>query len=221
MPRDEGAGAPHAAGATEAAIAWLLVPRPLVLASASSARLRLLRDAGFDPRVVVSGVDESGVVEADPAALVRLLAERKALAVASTLSGDELVVGCDSLLELDGAVLGKPSSPADAVGRWYRMRGRSGSLLTGHCIVDVASGRCESATAATVVRFGTPSDAEIEAYVATGEPLHVAGAFTLDGRSAPFLAGIDGDAGNVIGLSLPLLRTLLTRHGVAVTSLWS
>lgn len=195
--------------------------RPLVLASASPARLRLLRDAGFAPSVVVSGVDERGVVEDDPAVLVRVLAERKALAVAAGLSGDELVVGCDSMLSLDGEVLGKPSSPADAVARWHRMRGRAGTLLTGHCVVDVATGRCESATAATAVRFGTPTDAEVAAYVATGEPLQVAGAFTLDGRSAPFVDGIDGDAGTVIGLSLPLLRTLLGRHGVAVTSLWS
>jgi septum formation protein len=192
-----------------------------VLASASPARLRLLRDAGFAPEVVVSGVDESGVLEDDPSVLVRVLAERKARAVADGLSGDELVVGGDSMLVLDGEVLGKPSSPADAVSRWHRMRGRSGALLTGHAVLDVASGRCESATASTLVRFGTPSDAEVEAYVASGEPLHVAGAFTLDGRSAPFLAGIDGDAGNVIGLSLPLLRALLARHGVEVTELWS
>ena len=192
-----------------------------MLASASPARLRLLRDAGFAPRVVVSGVDETDLHEDDPSVLVRLLAERKALAVAAGLAGDELVVGCDSMLVLDGEVLGKPSSPAVAVARWHRMRGRSGALLTGHCVVDVATGRCESATASTVVRFGTPSDAEVEAYVATGEPLHVAGAFTLDGRSAAFLDGIDGDAGNVIGLSLPLLRTLLGRQGVEVTSLWS
>jgi septum formation protein len=196
-------------------------PRPLVLASASPARLRLLRDAGFAPRVVVSGVDESGVVEDDPSVLVRVLAERKGLAVAAGLTGDELVVGCDSLLVLGGEVMGKPDSPADAVARWHRMRGRSGCLLTGHVVVDVATGRCESGTASTLVRFGTPSDAEVAAYVATGEPLHVAGAFTLDGRSAPFLAGIEGDAGNVIGLSLPLLRALLARHGVEVTDLWS
>jgi septum formation protein len=195
--------------------------RPLVLASASPARLRLLRDAGFAPSVVVSGVDETQVVDDDPSSLVRVLAEQKALRVAADLRDDELVVGCDSMLVLGGEVLGKPTSPSDAVQRWHRMRGRSGALMTGHCVVDVATGRCESATASTVVRFGTPSDAEVEAYVATGEPLHVAGAFTLDGRSAPFLDGIEGDAGNVIGLSLPLLRTLLARHGVEVTELWS
>jgi septum formation protein len=195
--------------------------RPLVLASASPARLRLLRDAGFAPSVVVSGVDETQVVDDDPSSLVRVLAEQKALRVAADLRDDELVVGCDSMLVLGGEVLGKPTSPSDAVQRWHRMRGRSGELMTGHCVVDVATGRCESATASTVVRFGTPSDAEVEAYVATGEPLHVAGAFTLDGRSAPFLDGIEGDAGNVIGLSLPLLRTLLARHGVEVTELWS
>ena len=192
-----------------------------MLASASPARLRLLRDAGFAPSVVVSGVDETQVVDDDPSSLVRVLAEQKALRVAADLRDDELVVGCDSMLVVGDEVLGKPTSPSDAVQRWHRMRGRSGELMTGHCVVDVATGRCESATASTVVRFGTPSDAEVEAYVATGEPLHVAGAFTLDGRSAPFLDGIEGDAGNVIGLSLPLLRTLLGRHGVEVTELWS
>ena len=200
----------------------MLVPsRPLVLASASPARLRLLRDAGFSPEVVVSGVDEDAVTAATPDDLVRELAERKARAVAATLHGDELVVGCDSMLVLGDEVLGKPVDAADAVARWQRMRGREGVLATGHCLVDVRSGDCVSDVARTAVRFGTPSDAEVEAYVATGEPLRVAGAFTLDGRSAPFVDGIDGDPGTVIGLSLPLLRTLLARLDVEVTSLWS
>lgn len=197
---------------------WCVPTRRLVLASASPARLRLLRDAGLHPEVIVSGVDENGVA-GSPAEVALELASRKARAVADT-QPDALVVGCDSLLELDGHALGKPESAAAAVRRWHDMRGRSGTLLTGHCVVDTRTGESAQAVAATVVRFGTPSDAEIDAYVATGEPLHVAGAFTLDGRSAPFLDGIDGDAGNVIGLSLPLLRTLLTTLDVALVDLW-
>jgi septum formation protein len=181
--------------------------------------LRLLRDAGFDPRVVVSGVDESLVTTDDPAELVERLAVLKARAVATGLT-DGLVIGCDSMLLLGGEVLGKPASAEIAVARWRAMRGREGTLLTGHCVVDAATGGLVSAVGATTVRFGTPDDEEIAAYVATGEPLHVAGAFTLDGRSAPFVAGIDGDPGNVIGLSLPLLRELLAKLGVRVSDLW-
>ncbi|HUP85994.1 MAG TPA: nucleoside triphosphate pyrophosphatase [Acidimicrobiales bacterium] len=192
----------------------------LVLASASPARLRLLREAGFDPQVIVSGVDEEAVVEADPSTLVRVLAEQKAGAVVDRCSADALVIGCDSMLVFGEQVLGKPRTPAEATERWRAMRGGVGTLLTGHCIVDVGNDQRVSEVASTVVRFGTPSDAEIAAYVATGEPLGVAGAFTLQGRSAPFIDGIDGDAGNVIGLSLPLFRTLLGRLDVEVTSLW-
>lgn len=218
--RAGGAGA-HVWSGDFGSLAWVLVPtRPLVLASASPARLRLLREAGFDPRVVVSGVHEDGVRHDDPAGTVRELAERKAAAVAADLADDELVVGCDSMLLLDGEVFGKPASPEEAVHRWQRMRGQSGTLLTGHSVVDVATGRHAADVATTVVRFGRPSEDEIRAYVATGEPLLVAGAFTLDGRSAPFVDGVDGDPGNVIGLSLPLLRALLGRLGVEVTSLW-
>jgi len=195
--------------------------RPLVLASASPARLRLLRDAGFDPVVCVSGVDESAVAQDDPWVLVRELATRKAATVAASCGIDgALVVGCDSMLVLDGDVLGKPADAAEAVERWRRMRGRTGVLLTGHCVVDVASGATAADVADTVVRFGTPSDDEISAYVATGEPLRVAGAFTIDGRAAVFVDGVEGDPSNVVGLSLPLLRRLLAELGVAVTALW-
>ncbi len=193
---------------------------PLVLASASPARLRLLRDAGFDPTVMVSGVDEQTVTADDPRELVGELARRKAEAVATALQ-DALVVGADSMLLLDGQTLGKPDDAADARARWLRMRGRTGTLLTGQAVIDVASGRTASGVAATTVRFGTPTDEEVDAYVASGEPLAVAGAFTLDGRSAPFVEGIDGDAGTVIGLSLPLLRTQLAELGVRIHDLWA
>ncbi|MDQ3503739.1 MAG: Maf-like protein [Actinomycetota bacterium] len=193
---------------------------PLVLASASPARLRLLRDAGFDPTVMVSGVDEQTVTADDPRELVDELARRKAEAVATALQ-DALVVGADSMLLLDGQTLGKPDDAADARARWLRMRGRTGTLLTGQAVIDVASGRTASGVAATTVRFGTPTDEEVDAYVASGEPLAVAGAFTLDGRSAPFVEGIDGDAGTVIGLSLPLLRTQLAELGVRIYDLWA
>ncbi|MDQ1375626.1 MAG: nucleoside triphosphate pyrophosphatase [Actinomycetota bacterium] len=195
--------------------------RRLILASASPARLRLLRAAGMDPEVVVSGADEDDVDAADVRAAVSTLARRKADTVAARPeTAGAIVLGCDSLLELDGEVHGKPTSADEAVERWRRMRGSKGTLLTGHCVIDTDTDQTASDVAATTVRFGTPTDAEIDAYVATGEPLHVAGAFTLDGRSAPFVDGVDGDPGNVIGVSLPLLRQLLARLDIEVTDLW-
>ncbi len=198
-------------------------PRRLVLASQSPARLALLRQAGLAPEVIVSGVDEDAHAAATPGELARVLAEAKATAVAARPeAAGALVVGCDSVLELDGRALGKPADAEDATARWKSMRGRSGILQTGHCVIDTAAGgRQVSATASTTVRFGEPTDAEIAAYVESGEPLFVAGAFTLDGRSAPFIDGIDGDPGNVIGLSLPLLRRLLAGLDVAITELWT
>ncbi|MTE20740.1 septum formation inhibitor Maf [Streptomyces sp. TRM43335] len=204
--------------------------RRLVLASQSPARLGVLRQAGLAPEVIVSGVDEDALDAPTPGELALVLAEAKATAVAERLgaaapraadgTAGALVVGCDSVLELDGRALGKPADAEEATARWKAMRGRSGVLRTGHCVIDTAADRRVSATASTTVRFGEPSDAEIAAYVATGEPLHVAGAFTLDGRSAPFVEGIEGDHGNVIGISMPLLRRLLAELGVGITELW-
>lgn len=195
--------------------------RRLVLASASPARLNLLRQAGFAPEAIVSGVDEDALSAPTPAELALVLAEAKAATVAARPAvAGALVIGCDSVLEFDGEALGKPADSEEATARWKSMRGRAGILQTGHSLIDTATGRTVSATASTVVRFGEPTDAEIAAYVASGEPLHVAGAFTLDGRSAPFVDSIEGDHGNVIGLSLPLLRRLLGELGLSVTDLW-
>ncbi|MFD6426333.1 nucleoside triphosphate pyrophosphatase [Streptomyces sp. NPDC060198] len=202
-------------------MARMTAQRRLVLASASPARLGLLRQAGFAPEKIVSGVDEDALSAPTPGELALVLARAKADAVAALpQAADALVVGCDSVLDLDGEALGKPADAEEATARWKAMRGRAGVLRTGHSVIDTASGRTASATASTVVRFGEPTDAEIAAYVATGEPLHVAGAFTLDGLSGPFVDSIEGDHSNVIGLSLPLLRRLLGELGVSVTELW-
>ncbi|MCH0556484.1 Maf family nucleotide pyrophosphatase [Streptomyces sp. MUM 16J] len=196
--------------------------RRLVLASQSLARLGLLRQAGLAPEVIVSGVDEDAITAPTPAELALALAEAKASVVAAKpeVQG-ALVIGCDSVLELDGQALGKPADAEEATARWKAMRGRAGTLQTGHCVWDTESKRFVSGIASTVVRFGEPSDEEIAAYVASSEPLYVAGAFTLDGRSAPFIEGIDGDHGNVIGISLPLVRKLLAELGVGITELWT
>jgi septum formation protein len=210
----------------------------LVLASASPARLKVLRAAGIDPHVVVSHVDEPALAAAlpadvrdDPAAHCLALARAKAEDVAARLRAgtttgsppdpaDVIVVGCDSVLDLDGQPLGKPVDAADATARWRAMRGREGVLRTGHAVVRVADGTSAAAVAATVVRFGSPDDGEVAAYVATGEPLAVAGAFTLDGLGGAFVRGVVGDPANVVGLSLPLLRDLLLELGIRWTDLW-
>ena len=192
----------------------------LVLASASPARLATLRAAGVEPEVIVSGVDESQVDGLPPAELALQLAELKAAAVAERLAGNTLVLGCDSVLELDGVALGKPTDAADATARWQAMRGRSGILHTGHALHDLGSGKIAAATASTTVHFADLSDDEIAAYVATGEPLQVAGAFTVDGLGGAFITGIVGDYHNVVGLSLPLFRDLLAELGRSWVDLW-
>lgn len=197
----------------------------LVLASASPARLATLRAAGIEPTVAVSAVDEPAVLAAagdvPPAEAVLLLARAKARDVAPGHAG-ALVLGCDSMLELDGRVLGKPADAADAAARWREMRGRSGRLHTGHWLVDGRGEPAEDgATSTTVVHFADVSDAEIDAYVATGEPLWVAGAFTIDGLGGAFITGVEGDHHGVVGLSLPLLRGLLAARGVPIHTLWT
>lgn len=214
----------------------------LLLASASPARLATLRAAGFEPLVHVSGVDEDAVLaEAEqrlgalaPADAVLVLARAKAEAVVArlpdlaldpalkTVPDDVVVLGCDSLLDLDGEAYGKPRDAADATARWHRMRGRSGALHTGHWLVDPrTSGATAGLTSTTLVHFADLTDAEIDAYVATGEPLAVAGAFTVDGLGGPFVRGVEGDHHGVVGLSLPVLRDLLAAVGLTVPDLWA
>lgn len=198
-----------------------------VLASQSPARLATLRSAGIEPEVIVSGVDESVVVESEPARLALALARLKADAVVDQLRSDQgelIIVGCDSVLELDGVAYGKPGTAAVAVERWRLMRGRSGVLHTGHQLIKISDGsvtHSEGRGASTIVHFAELSDAEIDAYVATGEPLVVAGSFTLDGLGGPFVTGIEGDPHNVVGISLPLLREMIIAAGHSWTELWN
>jgi septum formation protein len=203
----------------------------LVLGSASPARLSTLQRAGVRPYVLVSEVDEDSIVkqaysqygELAPEDVALVLARAKCEAVTKLLAADEtcpldapsgaLVLGCDSVLELDGEVHGKPADEAEAISRWKKMRGTSGTLHTAHWLIDDrddgGTGATMGAVASTVVHFAKVTDDEIETYVATGEPLQVAGAFTIDGLGGPFVSGIEGDPHNVVGISLPLLREML------------
>ncbi|WP_231870952.1 Maf family nucleotide pyrophosphatase [Peptidiphaga gingivicola] len=198
----------------------------LALASKSPARLATLQAAGFDPLVQVSDVDEEALLESvrgGPAQKVLALATAKARAVAydaREAAGAHIVVGCDSMFEFDGEAVGKPGNPEKARDRIARMAGRSGLLHTGHQIVHLESGASLGAVSHAVVHFAPMSDAEVEAYVATGEPLHVAGAFTVDGLGGPFVERVDGDYHGVVGISLPLLRAMLANWGVSITRLW-
>lgn len=194
-------------------------PLPFVLASASPSRRRLLEQAGVAPLILVSGVDEEaieGAMQHQPVpdvALALARAKAEAVGLLPEVPEDALVLGCDSIFEVDGVRLGKPPSPEEALRRWQRMRGRSGTLHTGHWLMDMAAGTAIGETVSTVVDMVDAPDEEIAAYIATGEPLLVAGGFTLDDLGAPYVAGVHGDPGNVIGVSLPAVRRLALALG--------
>jgi septum formation protein len=205
----------------------------VVLASASPGRRRVLRQAGVDPLVIVSGVHEDAVVaglpeRSSPAEITLALARAKAVAVARTLepplSTDCVVIGCDSMLYRDERLWGKPESETAALEGWQDMAGRSGELYTGHCAIRLRDNRIEqdvADVAVTEVEFGRPSPADLSAYVGSGEPTAVAGGFTLDGLGGWFVDGVHGDPSSVIGIGLPLMRRLFERLGLSVTRLWA
>jgi septum formation protein len=204
----------------------------VVLASASSGRRKVLRQAGIDPLVIVSGVDEDAVIarldpDATPGDVTTALAAAKADAVAHVLdpavAADCVVIGCDSMLYRDGELVGKPATADAARLGWQQMGGKSGRLYTGHCVIrlrDNAITHRASDSTSTTVRFGIPSPADLDAYVGSGEPTAVAGGFTLDGLGGWFVDGVDGDPSSVIGIGLPLMRRLFERAGLSISALW-
>ena len=196
-----------------------------ILASASPARTRLLGDAGVRHSIVVSNVDEEAVVAdagwANAHAVAGGLARAKAQDVAAQVGNHHLVLGCDSVFDIGGEIHGKPRDAWQARQRWERMRGGDGILYTGHHIIDTSTGREITRVAASTVYFASPTDEEIDAYIATGEPLRVAGGVTIDALGAPFISRIDGDHSNVMGLSIPTLRLMLMDIGIAWPTLWA
>jgi septum formation protein len=201
----------------------MTTPR-FILASASPARRRLLQDAGFDPIVQPSNFDESQIVLNNAAELVQALARGKAETIVRQLDGSDrnwLIMGCDSVLSLHGEIFGKPIDAADAIVRWQNMRGRVGEIYTGHILIDGIQNRTLVRSAMTQVQFANVSDRVIEAYIATGEPMNSAGCFSIDGRGGLFVEKIVGCHTNVIGLSLPLLRSMLDELGYSVMDFWT
>ncbi|WP_166903219.1 nucleoside triphosphate pyrophosphatase [Mycobacterium sp. DL440] len=204
----------------------------VVLGSASTGRLGVLRQAGLDPLVVVSGVDEDAVIaslaDAPPERVVSGLAAAKAdevlTQVPAAIAADCVVIGCDSMLFLDRRLCGKPGDVDTARRQWQAMSGRTAQLYSGHAVLVVRDGSVSHRivdTGVTAVHFGSPTEADLEAYLRSGEPLGVAGGFTLDGLGGWFVDGIDGDPSNVIGLSLPLLRRMLAAAELSIADLWA
>jgi septum formation protein len=191
-----------------------------ILASASSARYQLLKTAGIQAHVRPSQFDESSVLMTEPQKLVQALAYEKAQAVAQQYVDEALILGCDSVLALQGKIYGKPKNSQEAIARWREMRGCTGDLHTGHALIDLSQTKTIVRCQTTQVQFAQVSDRQIEAYIKTGEPIHCAGCFALDGKGGLFIEGIVGCHSNVIGLSLPMLRQMLEELGYDITDFW-